>query len=163
VSKTKSVAFGDTYVWVYDVSLSLLLAELIRTVEERLPGDRPEWWSGIEHDLRVQAFISDFHLDLDLGLNAGQREELAALLEEATRRVQRRGRFTAEEASRWVLLDDHTVLFRGKDPIDTGMAADLGTALVALLRGQLAAPPVGTSWLLGAPGGQRTIGERDQT
>jgi hypothetical protein len=40
-----------------------VLAELILMIEERLPDDRPEWWSRIEHDLRVQANIRDSRVD----------------------------------------------------------------------------------------------------
>jgi hypothetical protein len=157
VSSTKSVGLGETLLWAYDVSVSLLLAELIGVVEERLPDERPAWWPGIEHDVRVHAIVSDFHLDLSLGLEVEQREELASLLEEATSRIRQRGQFTAEEAGRWRLLDDSTVLFRGTDPIDTAMVAELGAAVVALLRGQLPQAPTGTRWLFGSSGGRRTI------
>ena len=160
MSGTKSVGLGGTDLWAYDASLSLLLAELIGLVDEQDPGHRPLWWAAVQRELRIQAVISDFHLDLDLGLDATQRDEFASLLEEATRRVLLRGTFTSEEANRWRLLGDQTVLFRGSHPLETIVVAELGEAIVALLRGRLSPAPQGTSWFLGGPGGRRTIGRQ---
>ena len=157
VSKTKPVGFGGREIWVYDASLSLVLAEVIRDVETMPEEDRPAWWPAIEEDLRIQAVISDFYLDLDLGLDAAQREELARLLDAAADRVSARGVFTVEEASAWVVLRDLTVIFRGDEPEDTAPAAELARALAAMIRGTLSAAPPRTWWYYGPPGGRTTI------
>lgn len=157
VSRTKSVGFGGREIWVYDASLSLVLAEVIRDVEAMPQEDRPAWWPAIEEDLRIQAVVSDFYLDLELGLDAVQREELARLFDAAADRVSARGVFTAGEASAWVVLSDLTVIFRGDGPEDTAPAAELARALAAMIRGTLPAAPPRTWWYYGPPGGRTTI------
>ncbi|NUT45908.1 MAG: hypothetical protein HOV94_01125 [Saccharothrix sp.] len=157
---TKAVGLHGTELWAYDASLSLVLAQAVRLVEESSPDRRPAWWSGVDRELRVHAVITEFHLDLDLGLDAGQREELAQLFDEAAELVRERGLFTADEAAVWPILDDTPVKFRGADPEPTAPAAELGHALAQLIRGTLPPPPTGTWWFYGAPGGRRTIGMR---
>jgi hypothetical protein len=143
--------------WVYDVALSLVLAQLIRMVEDRPPERRPGWWSGVVRQLRVQAVISDFELDLDLGLAEDERAEWAGLLVEAADRVRERGVLTAAEAADWTVLDDLPVRFRGTDPVDTEPFAELGYALAELIRGGLPEPAAGGSWFYGVPGGRRAM------
>lgn len=156
VSKTKSVGLRGTEIWVYDASLSLVLAEVIRAVDAMPPQDRPPWWAAVEYDLRVHTIISDFYLDLDLGLTDEQREEFAQLLVAAADRVRRRV-FTLEEASAWRIIDEHSVIFRGVAPEETGPAAELGEALASMIRGTLPAAPPHTWWYYGPPGGRSTI------
>jgi hypothetical protein len=160
VTKTKSVGLHGTDMWTYDASLSLVLAQMVRLVEESPPDRRPEWWAGVVRELRVHAVITEFYLDLDLGLDADQREELARLFEEAAELVRERRVFTAEEAAAWPILDDEPVTFRGREPEATAPAAELGHALAQLIRGTLPPPPPGTWWFYGPPGGRRTIGMR---
>jgi hypothetical protein len=157
VSKTKPVGFGGRDIWAYDASLSLVLAEVIREVE-MMPGeDRPAWWPAVEEDLRIHAVINDLYLDLDLGLDAAQREELAGLLDVAADRVSARGVFTAAEASAWVVLSDLTVIFRGDESEDTAPAAELARALAAMIRGTLPPAPPRTWWYYGPPRGRTTL------
>jgi hypothetical protein len=167
VSKTKSVGLYGRRppyrpdprreIWVYDAALSVLLAQVIRTVEELPPARRPAWWASCEGDLRIQATISDFFFDLHLGLEDDQREEFARLLEDAAACLLKQRAFTADEAAGWRVLDDLTVIFRGTEPEDTGPVAELGQALADLIRGTLPAPPPNMLWFYGAPGGRRAI------
>ncbi|MEJ3743870.1 hypothetical protein WEI85_11325 [Actinomycetes bacterium KLBMP 9797] len=158
MSRTKSVGLRGTAMWVYDASLSLVLAELITLVEGAPSDERPGWWPGVVRDLRVQAVISDFFFDLDLGLSDQQRAELAELFDQAAELVRVRQVFTADEAAAWPVLDDIPVIFRGSEPEPTGPAAELGHAVAELIRGTLPPSPPGTSWFYGSPGGRRTIG-----
>jgi hypothetical protein len=161
MTATKTVGLHGTEMWVYDASLSLVLAQTVRLVEESAPERRPAWWPGVVRQLRVHAVITEFHLDLDLGLDAGQREELARLFGEAAALVRARGVFTAEEAEAWPILDGTPVIFRGREPQPTAPAAELGQALVELIRGTLPPPPPGSWWFYGPPEGRRTIAMRD--
>ena len=142
---------------MYDAALSVLLAQMIRMVEDMPAQGRPHWWAACEHDLRIQSAISDFVFDLHLGLDDAQREQLAQLIEGAADALLSRQTVTPEEAAGWRVLDDLPVIFRGNEPQDTRPVAELGWALAALIRGSLPAPPAQTLWFYGAPGGRTTI------
>jgi hypothetical protein len=77
---------------------------------------------------------------------------------DAGRRLRRRGSITRAEASRWQVLDDEAVIWRGADAVDTAPIAELGDAIVELVRGTLPSPPPGTWWFFGVDDGPRTIG-----
>lgn len=158
VSRMKAVTLHGADIWAYDASVSLVLAETIGLVEAEASADSPQWWRGVEHDLRNQAAISDFQLDLDLSLTDGEREQLAELFDRAADSIAQRETFTEAEAVDWHLIGDLTVIFRGHEPTDTTPIAELGHALAELIRGSLPLPPPGTLWYYGAPGGRRTIG-----
>ncbi|WP_412735727.1 hypothetical protein [Krasilnikovia sp. MM14-A1259] len=145
-------------IWAYDAALSLLLAQVIRSVEAAPPDSRPGWWADRAEELRLQATIGDISFELAGGSGADEREEFAELLEKAADRLSDRGIFTAEEADGWRVIDDETVIFRGDSATDTKPVAELGRALAGLLRGPLPAPPTGTMWLYGCPGGRTTLG-----
>ncbi|MFF1819426.1 hypothetical protein ACFVWG_19160 [Kribbella sp. NPDC058245] len=157
MSKTKPVALGGVWMWAYDASLSLVLAETVRLVEGSLPDRRPAWWSRVERELRQQAVVGDVQFDLELGLDDDEREELARLFDEAAELVRERGVFTADEADAWPILDGFPVIFRGEEPRQTGPAAELGHALAQLIRGTLPVPPQGTVWYYGPPSGQTML------
>jgi hypothetical protein len=157
VSKTKSVGLRGQEVWVYDASLSLALAEVILGVEAIPEADRPLWWPVTVRELRVQAVIGDFYFDQDLALSDAQRDEFAQLLEAAADRLRRRGVFTMQEASAWLVLDDLAVIFRGEEPENTAPAAELAEALASLIRGTLPAAPPNTWWFYGSADDRRTI------
>ena len=161
MSRTTPVGLHGREMWAYDESLALVLAEVIRDVEGRSAEHRPTWWPGVAPDLRFHAAVNDHYVDLDLGLDAGAREELARLFTAAADRLLDRRVFTAEEAAGWKVLDDLPVIFRGRDEVETAPIAELGHALADLIRGTLPSPPPRTWWYYGAPGGRRTIGMAD--
>jgi hypothetical protein len=74
-------------IWVHDAALSLLLDEVIRTVEGLPPDRRPAWWAARADDLHMQAMVSDLYFDLTDGLDAHDHVEFARLLEEAGERL----------------------------------------------------------------------------
>ena len=55
------------------------------------------------------------------------------------------------------VLDGHTVIWRPARAVATTPIAELGDAIIGLIRGSLPAPPDGTWWLFGLPGEPRTI------
>jgi len=105
MSRTTSVEFRGQDFWAYDVSLSILLAELIGVAEGLGPEQCPEWLAEVLPQLRVHAVVSDFLFDLDFGLADAQLDEFVALLEEACRRLRQRRTVTAAEAAEWQVLD----------------------------------------------------------
>jgi hypothetical protein len=157
MTSLKAVRFRDRDMWVYDASFSVLFAEVIRAVEDMPPAQRPAWWPDIVQGMRVDAVITDFALDLDLGLGDTQREEFAQLIDDASSALLRRRTLTAEEAAEWKVLDDTSVIFRGTEPVDLAPAAAARAALTALIRGTLPPAPPGTWWFYGPPNGRITI------
>ncbi|HKD98516.1 MAG TPA: hypothetical protein VKB69_13115 [Micromonosporaceae bacterium] len=162
MSKTTPAGIGDIEVWIYDASLSLLLAQLISVVESMPAGQRPAWWPDVVHDLRVHAAISDLYFDIGRGLDDRSRQQLAELYDKAANGVQARGLFTRDEADTWLIYDDLPVIFRGSQPVDTTPAAQLGHALAAIIRGNLSATPPGQTWFYGTPDGPSTIATRQR-
>ncbi|GAA2876165.1 hypothetical protein Acy02nite_75680 [Actinoplanes cyaneus] len=164
MSKTRSIGcYGgpppdlpdpEREIWAYDGALAILLGQLLRDVEGIPPEHRPAWWNRRVEELRTQAMVSDLFFDVALGLAAEEREELAELFEDTAARLRDRPPRTPGQADDWHLV------FRGDHAYDVGPIAELGQALSALLRGTLPAPPPGTLWLYGAPGGRTTISPR---
>jgi hypothetical protein len=158
MSKTASVSFRERNLWAYDVSLSILLAELINVITDLDPGQYQGWLADLLPDLRRHAVVgADFHLDLDLGLTDPQRDHLLTLIAAATERLRQRETITAAEAADWEVLDGHTVIWRSAPAVGTSPIAELGEAITALVRGTLPDPPRGTWWLFGMTGGPGTI------
>ncbi|MDX6283040.1 MAG: hypothetical protein QOH03_4111 [Kribbellaceae bacterium] len=156
MSRTKPVGFGaGAKFWAYDAALAILLAQVIDNVAALPTTQRPSWWSQYEEELRIQATVSDLYFDLAA---CPDREEFAVLLEQASGQLLNREAVTAEEAAAWTVLGDSAVIFRG--PLETAPVAELGRALVGLLRGGLAEAPGGSWWFYGAPGGRSTIARR---
>jgi hypothetical protein len=165
MSKTTPVQFRGRSFWAFDVSLSILLAELIDIAEALGPERRPPWLAGALPTLRLHAAVGDLLFSPDLGLQDGQLDELIALIAEATRRLRQRRTVTvtAAEAAEWIVLDDQTVLWRPADAVDTEPIAELGEAVMQLLQGTLPSPPLGTWWYFGLSGGPQTVAMRDPT
>lgn len=160
MSKTSTVGLRGQEFWVFDVSLSLALAETVRLVELMPETERPSWWSSVDEQLRVHATINDLFFDLDLGLTDPHRAELADLFDQAATRLTAREVFTREQAAAWKVLDDYPVMFRGSEPFETAPAAELASALASLIRGTLPPAPPRTWWLYGWPGGRTTLDMR---
>ena len=158
MSRTASLSFQGRSLWAYDVSLSILLAELINVISELDLAKRPRWLSELLPELRRHAVLgANAHLDLDLGLSEPEREQLLVLIAEASRRLRARETITAAEAAAWEVLDSHAVIWRSAPTVATCDIADLGDAIMGLVRGTLPTPPDGTWWLFGLPGDPRTI------
>ncbi len=163
MSKTASISFRGRNLWAFDVSLSVLFAELINVIGDRSPGQRREWLADLLPDLRVHAVVgADFHLDLDLGLTDRQRSHLLTLMAEASQRLRERRTISAAQAAAWEVRDGRPVIWRSAPAVDTSPIADLGDAIIELARGTLPDPPRGTWWLFGLPGGPSTIAMTDE-
>jgi hypothetical protein len=158
MSRTASVSFRERNLWAYDVSLSILLAELINIISDLDLAKRPRWLSELLPELRCHAVLgANAHLDLDLGLSEREREHLLVLIAQASQRLRKRETITAAEAAAWEILDGRTVIWRSAPAVATSDIADLGNAIIGLVRGTLSTSPGGTWWLFGVPGGPRTI------
>ncbi|SRR6266496_2291937 len=161
MSKTTPVEFRGRGFWAFDVSLSILLAELIDIAEALEPEQRPPWLADVLPQLRIHAVVGDFLFDLDFDLEDEPLDEFIALIAEASRRLRQRRTVTAAEAAEWRVLDDETVLWRSADAVDTAPIAELGEAIIQLLQGTLPPPPAGTWWSFGFSGGPGTVAMRD--
>lgn len=159
MSKLVSVEFVGNGFWAYDVSLSILLAEMIGVAEET--SELPRWLVGVLGKLRVHAVVPDLLLDLDFGLDEAQLDAFLTLLNDAKGRLLRRKIVTAGEAAEWRVLEDHKVLWRGADKVATAPIAELGEAMIQLIRGTIQVAPSGTWWCFGVEDGPRTIPMRE--
>jgi hypothetical protein len=158
MSRTASVSFRQRGLWAYDVSLSVLLAELINIISELGLAKRSRWLSELLPELRRHAVLgANAHLDLDLGLSDPEREHLLVLIAKASQRLRERETITAAEAAAWEVLDGRTVIWRSAPAVAANDIADLGDAIIGLVRGTLSTAPDGTWWLFGLPGDPRTI------
>src|ERR1700735_4664039 len=105
MSRTASVSFRERNLWAYDVSLSILLAELINVISDVDLAKRPRWLSELLPDLRRHAILgANAHLDLDLGLSQPELERLLVLIAQASRRLRERQTISADEAAAWEVL-----------------------------------------------------------
>jgi hypothetical protein len=85
MSRTASVSFRERNLWAYDVSLSILLAELINVISDLDLAKRPRWLSELLPDRRRHAVLgANAHRDLDLCLSEPNRdvtfEQVAAVV-----------------------------------------------------------------------------------
>jgi hypothetical protein len=157
MSATVSVEYRGRDIWVRDVSLSILVHEMLAAARAR-DTDNPPWLAGVLDDLRVSGIVGgDFCLDLDFGLDDPQRAALVALIEAAIHRLQRRSEITAAEAAQMELQPGDPVIWRGEDRVCTTAIVELGGALIALMGGTLPPAPTGTWWAIGWDGGWQTI------
>lgn len=151
MSSTTPGAYQGFEFWVHDVSLSILLAEMINVVEETPPHDRSEWLAGLLPELRVHAVVGDYHLPVD-GWAAGREDEFVDLVAAACRRLAARRVITAEDAAQWRILDDSTVLWRGADEVSVQPIVGFGEALIRIVRGTYPPAPSGQQWHFGSHG-----------
>jgi hypothetical protein len=145
MSRTVPAEYRNFHFWAYDVSLSVLLAEMIAVAESR----PCPWSAAILPELRVHAVVgADFHLPLDAWAG-DHEEEFVALVTAACARLAPRGAITAAEAARWEVLDGNTVIWRGRDRLDVRQVVALGEAVVDIIRGVHPPAPAGKAWFLG--------------
>ncbi|MFD9889878.1 hypothetical protein ACFWY9_11105 [Amycolatopsis sp. NPDC059027] len=138
--------------WAYDVSLSILLAEMARTAEGTGPQETGSRLAALLPELRVHAVVgADFGLPLDKWV-AGHEGDFVALVNAACVRLAARAVITAEDAAGWQVLDGHTVLWREHDQVSTGPITALGEALVKIIQGSHPPAPAGRQWYFGIHG-----------
>ncbi len=164
MSKTVPVGFAGRELWAYDVSLSILLAEVVQVgAEEPTEGGRLSWLPDVLETLRRHAVLgANAYLDLELGLDSVQRAVLLDYFVAAGRRLRRRDTITAAEARKWHVVDDRSVLWRGEAAVKTAPIADLADALKQLAEGKLPPTPAGKWWYFGLPDGPHTIAMRPE-
>jgi SAM-dependent methyltransferase len=74
-----------------------------------------------------------------------------AILAEAALRLAERGRITAEDAARWTVLDNQTIIWRGQELVDTGPVVAFAEILTEIIHGGYPEPPPGHAWFFGLP------------
>jgi hypothetical protein len=159
VSATVPVECGGRGIWARHVSLSLLSYEFLAAAPDT---EGMPWLADLLEQLQVVGRVGgDLCLDLNLGLDDEQRKILSGMIEDAMRRLERRGVITAAEAAGMQLAPGDPVIWRGEDRVATTPIVELGGALIALMAGTLPSAPAGTWWSIGWDGGWQTIRMRE--
>jgi hypothetical protein len=156
VSQTTSAEYHGFCFWVFDVSASILFAEMAAVASQTPAAGCSAWLADLEHQLRVHAIVSDFAIPLDEWYD-GHEEQFLALVTEAGRRLAERGAITAQQAGAWVVLDGTPIIWRGQDAVDTDPIVTFAEALAAIIGGTYPQAPPGRWWCFGLPGGVQTI------
>ncbi|REH53802.1 hypothetical protein BCF44_10223 [Kutzneria buriramensis] len=131
------VDYGDDLYWVYDVSLSVLFAEMA--------AEPSEW----EPELRRNAVVgANSAVPLDEWTD-GRETAFIALIHAACARLATKEVITAAEAAEWRVLDDATVIWRGGNAVSTKRIVTLGEALIRIIEGEYPPAPAGHLWYLG--------------
>ncbi len=151
MSKTTPAGHRGFEFWVYDVCESILFAQMADVIAETPGRQRSEWLSALEQQLRVDAVVGANHyVPFDEWCD-GHEKEFLAILAEAARRLAERGRVTAEDAVRWVVLDNHPIIWRGQEFEDTGPIVAFAEILSEIIHGGYPNPPPGQRWCFGRP------------
>lgn len=159
MSKTVAVDFGDRWFSAYDVSLSILLLEVIHVANARPQQPEQSWPEEVLDNFRQTALLgANIGLDLDPGRPQAQQDHVLALFNEAGRRLRHRGLITAAEASQRYVVQGEPVFLRCAELIYTGAIADLADAIIDLVRDDLPHPPQGaTTCCYGFEGGPTAL------
>lgn len=151
MSKTTPAGYHGFEFWLYDVCESILFAEMAEVINEHPRRQRPDWLTALKRELRVHALVgADFYVPFDDWCD-GHEEEFLAIVAEASRRLEERGRITAEEASAWVVLDGKPIIWRGQEFEDTAPVVAFAEILRAIIRGEYPEAPAGHRWFFGLP------------
>jgi hypothetical protein len=149
VSKTVPGGYHGFEFWVYDVSASILFAQMADVIAETPKRQRPEWLSALKQELRVHAILgADQYVPLGEWCD-GHEEEFLAVLAEAAWRLAARGRITAEEAAAWLVCDGRPIIWRGAEAEETAPAVALAGILDEIVHGTYPEPPTGYRWYFG--------------
>ena len=136
VSATTAAGYHGFEFWVYDVCESILFAQMADVIAETPGSQRSDWLSALEQHLRVDAVAgADFYVPFDKWCD-GHEKEFLAILAEAARRLAERGRITTEDATRWTVLDNHPIIWRGQEFEDTGPVVAFAEALTEIIHGE---------------------------
>ncbi len=160
MSRTTPVGLHGYNIWVHSGNLAVLLVEVIRAIGEMPSRRRPPWWPRVVEAFRSEAHVTDMFFDLDLGLTAQQRDELAQVFAETAQRLGACPYFTPEQAAGW----DHVPELAPStddEQWETAPIAELARALADLIRGTLPPAPPGTWWFYPGSGERRTIVMRE--
>lgn len=151
MSKTTPAGYHGFKFWVYDVCESILFAQMAEVITETPKRQRSEWLSALKQDLRVHAIVgASFYIPFDKWCD-GHETEFLAILAEAARRLAERGRITAEDAARWTVLDNQTIIWRRQEFVDTGPVVAFAEILTEIIHGEYPEPPPGHAWFFGLP------------
>ena len=156
VSQTKPITYATNGFWAYDVAVGVFLKYLIDAAQKSTEA-HSAWLSEAVSEWQVQAVVSDFLLSLDSGWSTEQEQLFIDLAEEACTALAARDSIPADEIVNWQFVDDQYIDIRGAKEVFTAPVAELGRALVALIRGTLPKPPKGEAWFFGRPEGRSTI------
>lgn len=154
MSKTCCVECSGRALWAYDESLAILL----HLVADRA-GESSSFPDDELHRWRTVAFLgADVGFNLDaLCSNQVRRERFVELVKACAEQLMMVQQLPRDLVSSWRPLGHEVILRHDGLGIDTAPIVELASAIVQLVDATLPAPPPGTWWYFGAPGGTRPI------
>lgn len=137
---------------VYDVLHDIFLKYLIDEAQAFDVGGvhsrvEPSWLAAEIECWRGCAAIPDIAASFDEGWSDDQRRLVAALAERACATLIQRPFISAAEMRSWNVLDGIAGIEpRGEENVPTAPVAEVGRAVIALLRGEQIEPPASGDW-----------------
>jgi hypothetical protein len=157
VSETVACEFRGRTIWIYDTALSAWLIALIDHVSERGDQVAERLATTVEQARRTAVLGSDTVFDPDSGLDPDAASVFIAIAAEVSERLRDSGGID------WQVLARRPV-FHGLSPKPrwgflptVEDVASVGDTFVAMANGSLPPPPDGRWWMVGWPGGRKTI------
>ena len=151
MSRTKAVdGPGGRLLWVWDNAHDVVVADMVKQSVGLASFDEDR-----VHDWRVCASVGDLAIALD-PKSSVELSDLLALLTRVRETVAARGDVERADLVGWSVLDGVDVSggFLRTDRLEVACLLDVVDAFEGVLSGDLADPPEGGWWLVGAPGGR---------
>ena len=161
MTKTCPVGYRGRNFWAYDESLAILL-HIAAEASEQPPfdGDFP---SEFVREWRALTFVGGnfaFQLD-DLCADEYRRQRFVDLMRTCEEHIRRIGGFPARVVEDWRSLGERVIWRGGQDGVASAAPiAELASAIVQLVSGELPQPPSDHWWFFGTAGGISTIAMR---
>ncbi|MFD0856767.1 hypothetical protein ACFQ07_31330, partial [Actinomadura adrarensis] len=118
MSKSTTIAYGDRWIWAYDLARTVLLVEVIHVAGTAAAGTDP-WVDEVLADVRVGAEIGDSAFGIDPAWGAERLDMFVGWLDEAGRRLRTRVSVGPGRPADWP-LDGFE--WRGSDPLPVASA-----------------------------------------
>lgn len=159
MSGTVFLEYRDRGVWATSTETAVLLATMVRAVEESGGG---AWWEPTLEHWRVQACVRDLGITLDAAWSDEEVRQVIVLVGEASSWLRAEGSLGAPALNGWIVTDGmHPDAGRTfTEPLPVAGVVEVADAVTELLQGTLPPDPEGGWWFVGTGGGRLVLPRR---